>query len=86
MKAAALQFSVAHPAAAAVIPGLTRADHVKEDIATGKEGIPADFWLELREQNLVSGNAPLPIDEMRECRRYNGGFLFVNNNHGIEIS
>lgn len=62
MKGAALQFSMAHPAVAAVIPGSTRAEHVKEDIAASKEEIPADFWLELREQNLVSPHAPLPID------------------------
>ncbi|MED2974764.1 aldo/keto reductase [Fictibacillus sp. B-59209] len=62
IKAAALQFSMAHPAVAAVIPGSTRVEHVKEDVAASKEDIPSDFWKELKEQNLVSPNAPMPID------------------------
>ncbi|MCK6255326.1 aldo/keto reductase [Fictibacillus sp. KIGAM418] len=62
IKAAALQFSMAHPAVAAVIPGSTRVEHVKEDVAASREEIPSDFWKELKEQNLVSPNAPLPID------------------------
>ncbi|SFF06991.1 D-threo-aldose 1-dehydrogenase [Bacillus sp. OV194] len=62
IKAAALQFSMAHPAVAAVIPGSTRVEHVKEDVAASKEEIPSDFWKELKEQNLVSPNAPMPID------------------------
>ncbi|UOQ44230.1 aldo/keto reductase [Halobacillus salinarum] len=62
MKSAALQFSMAHPAVAAVIPGTTQAAHVKEDVAAFKENIPAAFWQELREENLVSPKAPLPID------------------------
>ncbi|UZJ78736.1 aldo/keto reductase [Fictibacillus sp. KU28468] len=62
IKAAALQFSMAHPAVAAVIPGSTRVEHVKEDVAASKEEIPSDFWKELKEQNLVSPDAPMPID------------------------
>ncbi|RXZ00802.1 aldo/keto reductase [Fictibacillus sp. S7] len=63
VKAAALQFSMAHPAVAAVIPGSTRPEHIKEDVAASKEDIPSDFWDELRDQNLVSPRAPLPIDQ-----------------------
>ncbi|WP_062239918.1 aldo/keto reductase [Fictibacillus sp. FJAT-27399] len=62
IKAAALQFSMAHPAVAAVIPGSTRVEHVKEDVAASKEEIPSAFWKELKEQNLVSPDAPMPID------------------------
>ncbi|QKS70343.1 aldo/keto reductase [Paenalkalicoccus suaedae] len=60
LKAAALQFSTAHPAVAAVIPGSTRPDRIKEDIAALKETIPEAFWNELREKNLISKDAPLP--------------------------
>ncbi|WP_221563457.1 aldo/keto reductase [Alkalihalobacillus sp. TS-13] len=62
VKSVALQFSMAHPAVAAVIPGTTRPEHVREDIAAAQEVIPSEFWHELREQNLVSPVAPLPID------------------------
>ncbi|MGC9405482.1 aldo/keto reductase [Streptomyces sp. DZ1-3] len=60
IKAAALQFSLAHPAAAAVIPGATRPSRIAEDIAALDESIPAAFWAELREAGLVSALAPLP--------------------------
>lgn len=60
IKAAALQFSLAHPAAAAVVPGATRPSRIAEDTAALNEGIPAAFWTELRESGLVSPAAPLP--------------------------
>ncbi|MGP4080815.1 aldo/keto reductase [Pseudalkalibacillus sp. R45] len=62
VKSVALQFSMAHPAVAAVIPGTTRPARVKEDIAASQEAIPSELWQVLREQNLVSPVAPLPID------------------------
>jgi D-threo-aldose 1-dehydrogenase len=64
IKAAALQFVLANPAVAAVIPGASRPDRLAEDHAAVKEAIPADFWRELRDQGLVAANAPLPIDEV----------------------
>jgi D-threo-aldose 1-dehydrogenase len=63
IKAAALHFSLAHPAAAAVIPGASKPDRIKEDHAALKAKIPADFWRDLRSQGLVEANAPLPIDK-----------------------
>ncbi|MCH4581567.1 aldo/keto reductase [Achromobacter xylosoxidans] len=64
IKAAALQFSLANPAVAAVIPGASRPQRIAEDAAALAETIPADFWRELREQGLVAANAPLPIDRI----------------------
>ncbi|CAL9620523.1 aldo/keto reductase [Streptomyces sp. enrichment culture] len=60
IKAAALQFSLAHPAAAAVIPGATRPSRIAEDTAALNESIPAAFWTDLRTAGLVSPAAPLP--------------------------
>ncbi|MCG0283727.1 aldo/keto reductase [Streptomyces sp. PSAA01] len=60
IKAAALQFSLAHPVAAAVIPGATRPSHVAEDVAALNETVPAAFWHDLRAAGLVSPAAPLP--------------------------
>lgn len=62
IKAAALQFVLANPAVAAVIPGASRPERIAEDTAALKAVIPADFWRELREQHLVAANAPLPGD------------------------
>jgi D-threo-aldose 1-dehydrogenase len=63
IKAAALQFSLAHPASAAIIPGASKPDRIKEDHAALKATIPSDFWRDLRAQGLVASSAPLPIDK-----------------------
>jgi len=62
IKAAALQFALANPAVAAVIPGASRPERIAEDLAAVSAFIPADFWHELRAQGLVAADAPLPID------------------------
>jgi len=60
IKAAALQFALAHPAVASVIPGASRPERLLEDQAALRQAVPAAFWQELREQGLVSALAPLP--------------------------
>ncbi|HZF85114.1 MAG TPA: aldo/keto reductase, partial [Burkholderiaceae bacterium] len=60
MKAAGLQFSLAHPAVAAVIPGASQPGRIAEDRAALQEQVPADFWRELRAAGLVDPAAPLP--------------------------
>ncbi|MGZ0875490.1 aldo/keto reductase [Priestia megaterium] len=62
IKAAAVQFSLANPAVAAVIPGASRPERIAEDKAALNTVIPADFWEEMREQKLVASCAPLPIN------------------------
>ena len=60
VKAAALQFSLAHPAVAAVIPGASRPGRIAEDVAALSEKIPTAFWQALRDARLISDRAPLP--------------------------
>ena len=60
MKAAGLQFSLANPAVAAVIPGASRPGRIVEDRAALEEIVPGDFWRELRKAGLVNPAAPLP--------------------------
>lgn len=60
VKAAALHFSLANPAVAAVIPGASRPERIAEDHAALNETIPAAFWQELRAEALVARDAPLP--------------------------
>ncbi len=62
IKAAALQFSLANPAVAAVVPGASKPERIAEDKAALNTVIPAAFWEEMREQKLVAPNAPLPIN------------------------
>lgn len=60
LKAAALQFSTAHPAAVAVIPGSSRPGRIAEDLAALSAKIPGAFWDELVQKGLISPKAPLP--------------------------
>ncbi|MFD0402863.1 aldo/keto reductase [Kitasatospora sp. NPDC127121] len=60
IKAAALQFSLAHPVTAAVVAGATKPSRIAEDQAALNETVPAAFWQELRSAELVSPAAPLP--------------------------
>lgn len=60
LKAAGLQFALANPVVAAVIPGASRPGRIAEDRAALEEVIPADFWRELRSDGLVNPTAPLP--------------------------
>ena len=60
MKAAGLQFVLANPAVAAVIPGASRPERIAEDRAALHETVPVDFWRDLRSAGLVAPDAPLP--------------------------
>ena len=60
MKAAGLQFALAHPAVAAVIPGASRPGRIAEDRSAFGEIIPDAFWREMRRSELVNSAAPLP--------------------------
>ncbi|MGJ9406407.1 aldo/keto reductase [Nesterenkonia aurantiaca] len=60
LKAAALQFSTAHPATVAVIPGSSRPGRISEDLAALSATIPGAFWDELVQESLISAKAPLP--------------------------
>jgi D-threo-aldose 1-dehydrogenase len=63
VKAVAVQFALANPVVAAVIPGASKPERIAEDQAAASEVIPGDFWREMRQQKLVAENAPLPIDK-----------------------
>ncbi|MCX4907010.1 aldo/keto reductase [Streptomyces sp. NBC_00878] len=60
VKAAALQFALAHPATAAVVPGATRPSRIGEDVAALAESVPAAFWTALRDEKLIAADAPTP--------------------------
>jgi D-threo-aldose 1-dehydrogenase len=62
IKAAALHFVLAHPAVVSVIPGASRPERVAEDSVALNTIVLEAFWYELRDQHLVSPDAPLPID------------------------
>jgi hypothetical protein len=65
IKAAALQFSLANPAVAAVIPGASKPGRIAEDVAALSSVISAGFWQAMREAQLICERSPLPIDEVK---------------------
>jgi D-threo-aldose 1-dehydrogenase len=60
LKAAALQFGLAHPAVAATIPGPRTPGEVEENMAMADFEIPTDLWAELRAEGLIPTDAPTP--------------------------
>jgi D-threo-aldose 1-dehydrogenase len=60
MKAAALQFPLAHPAVAAVIPGARTVAELEENFRLISHPIPGDFWADLRGKGLLPEEAPVP--------------------------
>ena len=61
LRTAALQFCAAPSIMAAVIPGTRYASQAKENVESMKVKIPSDFWQELKEENLIAENAPVPL-------------------------
>lgn len=60
LRAAALQFPLAHPAVASVIPGGRTPAETDDNLARLAEPVPADLWNELRHENLLHPEAPIP--------------------------
>jgi D-threo-aldose 1-dehydrogenase len=60
VKAAALQFTLAHPAVASVIPGARSVDEVEENFRLASHPIPVEFWTDLRKSRLIPDDAPTP--------------------------
>lgn len=60
LPAAALQFLLAHPAVASVIPGGARPEEVVQNVASLAAAIPASFWSDLKAQSLIHPEAPVP--------------------------
>jgi D-threo-aldose 1-dehydrogenase len=60
LKAAALQFCLAHPAVAAIIPGPRSPSEAEENVHMAGLPIPGDLWAELRSEGLIAESAPTP--------------------------
>ncbi|MFP2956339.1 aldo/keto reductase [Myxococcus sp. 1LA] len=60
LRTAALQFSGAPDVVAAVLVGARNAVQMREDIASWGEKIPSDFWAELKREQLIPEQAPVP--------------------------
>lgn len=63
LPAAALQFPLAHPAVASVIPGIGNVHRIEQTLELFTTDIPASFWAALREQELLHDSAPIPTND-----------------------
>jgi D-threo-aldose 1-dehydrogenase len=61
LRTAALQFSAAPDIAAALVVGAGSEQQVLADYTSMQTMIPAQFWAELKAQNLIEQNAPVPV-------------------------
>eukprot|EP01051_Picozoa_sp_SAG22_P005965 SAG22_NODE_373_length_11549_cov_12.592052_5_plen_407_part_00 len=62
LASAALQFSVAHPAIACVIPGAVKPAEAEQNWAHMCRDIPLGLWRQLKEEGLLDSRAPTPME------------------------
>ncbi len=60
LKAAALQFPFGHPAVAGVLIGPRSTPELEDNLAMFRVEIPADLWVELKAERLLSEEVPTP--------------------------
>ncbi len=60
LKAAALQFPMAHPTIATTIPGAKTPSEFAENLRLFQTSIPAALWADLRAEGLIPGECPIP--------------------------
>jgi D-threo-aldose 1-dehydrogenase len=60
LKAAAIQFPLAHPAVASIVTGARSVAELDENVAMMRWEIPDDLWAELKREGLLPAEAPTP--------------------------
>jgi D-threo-aldose 1-dehydrogenase len=60
LRAAAIQFPLAHPAITTIVVGACSPQEVDDNIAMLQLGIPPELWSDLKEHGLVREDAPTP--------------------------
>jgi D-threo-aldose 1-dehydrogenase len=60
LRAAAVQFPLAHPAVTCLVTGVRRVSHLDEYPSLLQHPIPDDLWVELRAEGLLPPEAPVP--------------------------
>ena len=65
LRAAAIQFPMAHPQATSLVAGVRTVAHLDEYPAFAGVPIPAGLWDELRDAGLLRPDAPAPAEAAR---------------------
>ena len=61
LKAAALQFVLAHPAIPTCIPGMRTPAQLEDNVRSFRADIPSEFWSELKQRALIREDAPTAV-------------------------
>jgi D-threo-aldose 1-dehydrogenase len=61
LAAAALQFPLAHPLVASVIPGARSVTELEQNLGYLHWAVPPEMWSDLRDEGLIDPASPLPI-------------------------
>ena len=61
LRAAAVQFALAHPAATSLVAGVRTSAQLDEYPDLMRHEIPADLWDELKSERLLPADAPVPV-------------------------
>ena len=59
LSGAALQFPLFHPIVASVVCGADSPQQIRSNVRAFQEIIPAEFWADLKEEDLIAQDAPL---------------------------
>jgi D-threo-aldose 1-dehydrogenase len=60
LRAAAMQFPMAHPSVVSLVAGVRSIQHLDEYPALLAHPIPSDLWADLRDEGLIAPDAPVP--------------------------
>jgi D-threo-aldose 1-dehydrogenase len=67
LAAAALQFPLAHPQVAAVIPGVRSQSQIAQTMEWYRQAIPVEFWAALKNDGLIAADSPTPQPVDQPC-------------------
>lgn len=60
LRTAALQFCNTPDVVSAILPGASKPEHIRENMASLSTNIPSEFWQAAKRQGLIEDNAPVP--------------------------
>jgi D-threo-aldose 1-dehydrogenase len=62
IRAAALQFVVAHPSVVSVLPGPASMEEMTDNIRMMQHSIPPEFWAEMLAEGVITSDCPVPVE------------------------
>lgn len=60
LRTAALHFCNTPNVVSAILPGASRPEHIRQNMASLSDSVPSEFWQAAKQQGLMEENAPVP--------------------------